>query len=131
MRVFSCLALDEAMSDIFGALVDRETGATGDDIWLMGEDVLTPGIPGDAVRNMKNPRRASSYDRDWYPERYQGFWRRGGVSWNSGIANLAFYLLVEGGSHPARKSLVVVQGIGFEAAAEILYQANVNCLTPS
>lgn len=28
-------ALDEAMSDIFGALlVDRETGATGDDIWL-------------------------------------------------------------------------------------------------
>jgi hypothetical protein len=127
----SSLALDEAMSDIFGALVDRETGATGDDIWFMGEDVLTPGIPGDAVRNMKNPRQASSYDRDFYPERYQGFLGRGGVHWNSGIANLAFYLLVEGGSHPARKSLVLVQGIGFDAAAEIFYQANVNCLTPS
>jgi bacillolysin len=53
---FSSLALDEAMSDLFGALVDRETGTTGDDIWLMGEDVLTPGILGDTVRNMKNPR---------------------------------------------------------------------------
>jgi hypothetical protein len=126
-----CIALNEALSDIFGALVDRETGAIGDDIWLVGEDIYTPGIPGDALRSMKNPRQASTYSRDWYPELYTGFWDNKGVHWNSGIANLAFHLLVEGGSHTARKSLVVVDGIGFEAAAEIFYQANVYCLTPS
>jgi hypothetical protein len=55
---FLSLALDEAMRDLFGELVDRETG---DDIWLMGEDVLTRGLPGDdAVRKMKNLRQASS-----------------------------------------------------------------------
>jgi Zn-dependent metalloprotease len=98
----------------------------------MGEDVYTPGIRGGALRKMKNPRRASSYALDWYPKRYhQGSWRRGGVSWNSGIANLAF-LPPYRGRLATRESLVVVKGIRYQAAAEIIYQAaNVNCLTPS
>jgi len=45
-------ALNEAWSDIFGAMVDRQEGATGADIWLVAEDVYTPDIPGDALRNM-------------------------------------------------------------------------------
>ncbi len=48
-------ALNEAWSDIFGSMVDRQEGATGADIWLLGEDIYTPGIPGDALRNMADP----------------------------------------------------------------------------
>jgi bacillolysin len=118
------------MSDIFGALVDRATGATGDDIWTIGEDVFTPGTANDGgLRNMKDPAEKGNYD--WYPTRYIGTNDYGGVHSNSGIANLAFYLLVMGGPHPRGKSPDInVTGIGFEAAADIFYKANTMCLTP-
>lgn len=122
-------ALNEAWSDIFGALVDKQEGATGDAIWLIGEDVYTPNNPGDALRNMADP--AAFGDYDYYPTRYTGTSDNGGVHWNSGIANLAFKLLVTGGSHPRGKTTNNVTGIGFEPAAEIFYNANVNCLTSS
>jgi len=122
-------ALNEAWSDIFGAMVDRQEGATGADIWLLGEDIYTPGTPGDALRNMADP--AGFGDYDYWPTRYTGISDNGGVHWNSGIANLAFQLLVDGGTHPRGKTSVVVPGIGFAAAADIFYMANVGCLTPS
>jgi hypothetical protein len=122
-------ALNEAVSDIFGALVDRQEGATGNDIWLIGEDIYTPSTPGDAFRSMADP--AAYNDFDYYPTRYTGSSDNGGVHWNSGIANLAFKLLVTGGSHPRGKTNVVVNGIGFEAAAEIFYYGSFDCLTPS
>ena len=65
----------------------------------------------------------------------------GGVHINAGIINLAFYLLVRGGSHPREDTLqtgLVVEGIGFEAAAEIVsklwsllcyYHSNTNHFT--
>ena len=122
-------ALNEAWSDIFGALVDRQEGATGNDIWLIGEDIYTPGTPGDALRNMADPVAQGDYD--YYPTRYTGSQDNGGVHWNSGIANLAFKLLVTGGTHPRGKTSVNVPGIGFDAAADIFYAANNNCLTSS
>ncbi|ABZ78028.1 peptidase M4 thermolysin [Shewanella halifaxensis HAW-EB4] len=123
-------ALNEAWSDIFGAMVDRQEGAAGSDIWLIGEDIYTPGAPGDALRNMADP--ASMGDYDYYPDRYTGSSDNGGVHWNSGIANLAFQLLVDGGQHPRNKTPeVTVTGIGFDDAAAIFYAANINCLTPS
>ena len=122
-------ALNEAWSDIFGAMVDRQEGATGADIWFIGEDIYTPGTPGDALRNMADP--AAFGDYDWWPTRYTGSSDNGGVHWNSGIANLAFKLLVTGGNHPRGKSSVTVPEIGFDAAADIFYAANVSCLTPS
>jgi vibriolysin len=84
-------ALNEAFSDIMGACVDKATGATGDAIWKMGEDIYTPGTPGDALRYMYMPTLGKDYD--YYPERYTGSSDSGGVHWNSGIANLAFYPL--------------------------------------
>jgi bacillolysin len=122
-------ALNEAWSDIFGAMVDRQEGAQGADIWFIGEDIYTPGIQGDALRNMADP--AAFGDYDWWPTRYTGSSDNGGVHWNSGIANLAFQLLVDGGTHPRGKSSVTVSAIGFDAAADIFYAANVGCLTPS
>ncbi len=122
-------ALNEAFSDIFGAMVDRQEGATGADIWLIGEDIYTPNTPGDALRNMADPVAANDYD--YYPTRYVGTQDNGGVHWNSGIANLAFVLLVEGGTHPRGKTSVVVPSLGFDVAADIFYRANTQCLTAS
>jgi vibriolysin len=122
-------ALNEAWSDIFGAMVDRQEGATGADIWLLGEDIYTPNTPGDALRNMADPAEFGDYD--WWPTRYTDIIDNGGVHSNSGIANLAFQLLVDGGTHPRGKSSVNVPSIGFAAAAGIFYNANVACLTPS
>jgi vibriolysin len=120
-------ALNEALSDIFGAMVDRQEGATGADIWKIGEDIYTPNTPGDSLRDMSDPAAAGDYD--WWPTRYTGDSDNGGVHSNSGIANLAFYMLSQGGMHPQGKSSVSVSGIGMDAAAQIFYQANVNCLT--
>ncbi len=120
-------ALNEALSDIFGALVDRQEGATGSDIWLVGEDIYTPGTPNDGLRDMAYPSSVGDYD--YYPTRYTGNSDNGGVHWNSGIANLAFKLLVTGGSHPAGVTSNNVPGIGFDKAADIFYYANTSCLS--
>lgn len=82
-------ALNESMSDVFGYLIE---GQPTD--WLMGEDCYTPGIPGDAFRNLQDP---TMYDQPAHMDNYQnlpntqaGDW--GGVHTNSGIPNKAFYL---------------------------------------
>lgn len=52
-------ALNEAWSDIFGAMVDKETGATGDSIWHIGEDIFVN--PGNLLRNMQDPTATGGY----------------------------------------------------------------------
>jgi len=47
----------------------------------------------------------------------------------SGLGNLAFYLLVEGGKHPRNKSNVTVTGIGMDKAAQIFYRAQTKYLS--
>jgi vibriolysin len=120
--------LNEAMSDIFGAFTQAwvDGGRSGvlavsADTWMVGEDVLTP-----AMRWMNDPAMDdASLD----------FWTTGAgnvdVHYSSGIANLAFYLLSQGGQHPRGKSTVVVTGIGMEKAIRLFYALNVNYLTPS
>ena len=116
-------ALNEAMSDIFGAAADAwASGSVNGDTWKIGEDIYTPGTAGDALRYMNNPTIDGS-STDYYPERYTGTADNGGVHWNSGIANLAFYLLVEGGTHPRGKTTTSVSGIGMTDAAAIFYRA--------
>jgi hypothetical protein len=105
-------------------------GASEDDIWKLGEDVIPSNSAGNAFRYMNDPASGGHYD--WYPTRYIGSQDNGGVHWNSGIANLAFYLLVKGGEHPRSKSPgVTVTGIGYVEAAKIFYHANADCLTQS
>ncbi|MFN0120997.1 MAG: M4 family metallopeptidase [Blastocatellia bacterium] len=122
-------ALNEAMSDIFAACT--EAYVTGAPDWTIGEDVFTPGTAGDALRYMYDPvlddPNISSPDlvssRDFYANRYTGAGDYGGVHINSGIANLAFYLLTTGGTHPRGKSTNVVPGIGINKAQRIFYRA--------
>ena len=115
-------ALNEALSDIFGAAVEAWARGLGSNTWKMGEDVYTPGTPGDAFRYLNNPTQDGS-SKDYYPTRYTGSADNGGVHWNSGIANLAFYLIVQGGQHPRGVTSYVVTGIGLSKAERIFYRA--------
>jgi len=118
-------ALDEATSDIFAAAVEAADGGGFEDIWWVGEDVW---LADDALRYMNDP--AQGGDPDYYPDRYLGSADNGGVHWNSGIANLWFYLLSEGGQHPRDKTATEVTGIGIETAAAIWYDTLVHRLHP-
>src|SRR5207248_565890 len=128
-------AINEAMSDIHGEVIESWQRGNGDvaagvtsDTWKVGEVIWTPNTPGDALRYMNNPTQDGS-SADYYPERYTGTSDNGGVHSNSGIANLAFYLLSQGGTHPRSKTTVQVPGIGIAKAAQIFYRANTHYLT--
>jgi Zn-dependent metalloprotease len=86
-------------------------------------------VAGDALRYMNNPTQ-DGYSADYYPDRlYPGSCTPSsvndycGVHGNSGIANLAFYLMVVGGTHPQGKTSTVVPAIGMAKARQIWYRA--------
>lgn len=101
-------ALNEAFSDIMGTNIEFFFQPTGSGSmkadYLEGEDVVRPG----GIRSMADP--LSHGDPDHYSRRYTGTADGGGVHTNSGIANHAFYLAVEGGTN--RTSGLSVQGVG-------------------
>jgi bacillolysin len=70
-------ALNEAMSDIFAALVEMENGGSYDEVWQLGEAVFTPSIDGDALRSLKDPAKYGDYD--YFPKRYRGDMDNGGL----------------------------------------------------
>jgi vibriolysin len=115
-------ALNEGMSDIFGAATEiYNDGGINSATWLIGDEIYTPATAGDALRYMDDPAKGGDYD--YYPTRYIGTSDNGGVHWNSGIANLAFKLLVTGGTHPRSKTSTAVTGIGIAQAEKIFYRA--------
>ncbi|QRK12280.1 M4 family metallopeptidase [Archangium violaceum] len=130
-------ALNEAMSDVFGAAIEAyRDGAVSGNTWKIGEECWTPATPGDALRYMNDPALAGDYD--YYPTRYTGTSDNGGVHWNSGIANLAFHLMVSGGTHPRGKTSNVVPALdatnsysSIMKGAAIFYRANTVYLSPS
>jgi len=90
-------ALNESMSDCFASVADSSS-------WLIGEEVYTPSIANDALRNMLNPHNnAASQTTGWQPEHMNEFVMlqnteeedHGGVHVNSGIPNRAFALTAE------------------------------------
>ncbi|MBA2175097.1 peptidase M4 family protein [Halobacillus locisalis] len=105
-------ALNESFSDVFGYFVDSED-------WLLGEDVYTPGVAGDALRSLSNP---NAYDQPDHMNEYQnlpnteqGDW--GGVHINSGIPNKAAYY--------------TINSLGMAQSEQIYYRALTVYLTPS
>lgn len=125
-------ALNESMSDIFASGVHAFIKGVASDpaMWDVGEDCYTPGISGDALRYMSNPSLDGT-STDYYPDRYTGSADFGGVHINSGISNLAFYLLVNGGTHPTDKTAINVSGIGIGKAEQIFYRALTTYMTAS
>jgi bacillolysin len=115
-------ALNEAFSDIMAAAVEfffdqPGTGPLSSN-YIVGEDVVTPG----GIRSMQDPRAYG--DPDHYSIRFIGPEDNGGVHINSGIANNAYYLAVEGGTN--RTSGMSVQGVGRanrEQMEKVFYRA--------
>lgn len=122
-------ALNEAFSDIMGTYFEYLIQPDKFD-WKLGEDVWTPEEEGDALRYMDDPTKDGS-SRDHYSTRYTGWGDNGGVHINSGIANLAFYLMSEGGVHPQRDDNIVVDPIGIELATKIIWKAFTEFLSPN
>ncbi|WP_426754570.1 M4 family metallopeptidase [Myxococcus sp. Y35] len=121
--------LNESMSDIFGAVCEWYGDGANEVLprhWLIGDTVWTPPTPGDALRYMHDPA-LDGVSLDHYHNYQTGT----GVHFSSGISNLAFYLLSQGGVHPRGRSTIEVQGIGIEKAAQIFYKANADLLLPS
>jgi Zn-dependent metalloprotease len=89
-------ALNESYADIFGTFVEFYARGTAAN-WLMGEEILTPGIPNDALRNLQNPHLGY----DWQPAHMteyvellnNGSNDYGGVHINSGIPSRVCYLV--------------------------------------
>ena len=124
-------ALNESMSDVFGNICEAYQNGTVDArTWMVGEDIYTPGTSGDALRYMDNPTR-DGYSTDYYPQRYVGSADNGGVHWNSGIANLAFYLASQGGMHPRGKTSISVPAQGISKTRQIWYRALAYYMSPS
>ena len=101
-------ALNEAFSDMMGTSIEFffQPAGSGDlrADYLCAEDVVKPG----GIRSLENPQPYG--DPDHYSRRFLGTADNGGVHINSGIANQAFYLAIEGGTN--RTSGLTVQGIG-------------------
>lgn len=123
-------ALNESASDVFGAAVEaRMDGAVSAATWRIGEDCYTPSTAGDALRYLDDPT-ADGSSLDHYADRYVGALDNGGVHWNSGIGNLAFYLVSQGGNHPTYGGTPVT-GLGLSDAERIWYLAHTTYATAS
>lgn len=111
-------ALNESIADCLGAAAEAYSdGSVNAGVWKIGDEVYTPGTSGDAIRYMNDP--AINGDKDYYPGRSLS----GNAHSHGGIQNLAFYLLVQGGSHPRGKTFHSVSSIGMTAAEKIFYRA--------
>jgi hypothetical protein len=114
-------ALNESVSDVFGILVKQYAqglDAAASD-WLIGADLLLPGVKGAALRNMLHP--GTAYDdprlgKDPQPANLADYVNtrsdNGGVHYNSGIPNRAFAL-----------AATMIGGNAWETAGRVWYDA--------
>ncbi|MCP3141073.1 M4 family metallopeptidase [Pyxidicoccus xibeiensis] len=121
--------LNEAMSDIFGAGVEWYAAQKNPGVkfnWTVGETAWTPGnSTEDGLRYMDDPTK-DGYSIDnykHYPEQTE-------VHGSSGIANNAFYLMVNGGKNRT-SGQEVKDGIGMEKGLKIYYRALAHYMTPN
>lgn len=102
-------ALNESISDIFGAMIDRED-------WLMGEDLPASVLGGrDAIRDLADPARFGqpAHVQDWVATCSDNE----GVHINSGITNKAYYN--------------IATAIGKQKAEHIFYRLLTQYLSPN
>lgn len=121
-------ALNEAVSDFFGALVrQRVLGLAVDDPdgWLIGKGLLAEGVHGRALRDMAHPGTAyhdPQLGNDPQPADMGGYvvGRRdnGGVHVNSGIPNRAHYLLATALGDAGKAAQVVYETLRSDAVPQ-------------
>ncbi len=127
-------ALNEAFSDIIGTSVEQffQPAGTGPGRadYLLGEDLAPTGT--DLLRSMSDPRQHNQPDHFGNRE-YIGspYWDQGGVHINSGIANNAFYLAVEGGTNATSRRVVTGVGAANKEQIERVFYRAFTSLLPS
>lgn len=113
-------ALNESMSDIFGAFTEWYIDEANGD-WLIGEDVTTPGVPGDALRDIQSPSSANAVEK--LPTKMSEYVNmaveddNGGVHTNCSIV--------------ARACVLIAQSIGRQKTEQIFYRMQTHYLTQS
>lgn len=125
-------AVNESFADVIAVFAGATDGVAD---WQLGEEVWTPAIPGDALRNIGDPHLG--YHREtlgacqFDPEEplvcgqarhlreYVNVPGSGSEHVNQGILNRAAYLLVEGGTEEG----ITVSGIGVAKAEQIYFRA--------
>ncbi len=114
-------ALNESIADVFGALTEQylHGQSVGEATWLIGAEIFTDAVQGEALRSMLHPGTAYDDDelgKDPQPDHMSGFVRttedNGGVHINSGIPNRAFALFATG-----------LGGNAWERAGTVWYRA--------
>ncbi|MDP4088982.1 MAG: M4 family metallopeptidase [Bacillota bacterium] len=113
-------ALNESLSDAFGTFIEFY-GQSSKAEWLIGEDIWTPKVSGDALRSMADPTKYGDPDNMskyvYAPNTQAGDW--GGVHTNSGIPNKACYLTATNSA------------VGIVKAQQIYYRGLCSYLTSS
>lgn len=121
-------ALNESISDVFGALVKQRVlqQSAADADWLIGAGLFTANVQGVALRSMKAPGTAYNdpvLGRDPQPGHMDDFVQtdrdNGGVHINSGIPNRAFYV-----------TALELGGYAWEKAGRIWYATLTGKLRP-
>jgi thermolysin len=76
-------AVAESWADALGLVASGQTN------WLIGDEVFTPGVRGDAIRSLQNPQ---AYGQPAHRSQYVLTSEdNGGIHTNAGIPNKAFY----------------------------------------
>ena len=118
-------ALNEGISDIFGAFIEHSMTPDDKNNWLMGEGSLLQSAG--AMRDMITPKNGFDPQPGHMTEFVRTTQDTGGVHINSGIPNKAASLMTVGGT--GTTGVVVAKGIGWDKAEKVWYRANTMYLT--
>ncbi len=127
-------ALDEGLSDIWGACVENYVNnlgilSTPKSLWWMESENIIGNLP---LRSLSNPVQTKNPDTYLGDNWYTGKLDKGGVHTNCTVLGFWFYLIAD----PSQKSgtndfgkAYNITGMGIEKAAAIVYQAESNYFT--
>ncbi len=112
-------ALNESVSDIFGAFVEHFHKADETKNWLCGEAI---GLNG-ALRNLAHPGQVTQGKQPAAMSQFVNTQQdNGGVHINSGIPNNAAFLMTAGGENDVTK-VKVAAGLGWEKSEKVWFRA--------
>ncbi|MGH3349984.1 MAG: M4 family metallopeptidase [Nocardioides sp.] len=115
----------KSASSAVNATISTGAGESDESVrWLMGEDSTAFG---GAIRDMWNPTCYGDPGKVSDLEYHCDTTDSGGVHSNSGVINHHYALLVDGGAY----NDVTVAGIGLDKAANLIWHAQTNYLTPT
>ena len=125
-------ALNESFADIMGITVKEY--AKGENDWKIGSEIA---IYSEAMRNMKEPQEGialkcpDTYGGEYWVDPEDLNFDYGGVHINSGVQNLWYYLICEGGTGiNDLEHAYSVTGIGIDDGVQIAYRNLMYYLTP-